>query len=109
MVLGNDLNNAIVSGKTWSDFVTVSDEAFVLVNLENNWNVWTPKDYHIINNKEYYKTVKSKKSGIADTLVMKDGVIVQKPRWSTKGKGGNWVKFCGWSHLGIKCFEELKR
>ena len=106
VVLKKNMNDGLVSGKTWSEIVTASDEAFVLVCLENSWNMWTPKDYHITDNDEYYCCGKNTMNQCV--RVNYDGNDKPKFRWSTEHVGGNWVQVCGWAQGGIKHYEELR-
>jgi hypothetical protein len=87
VVTKNHLNSGIMSGKSWSSLVTVSDEAFVLLVLLNSWNTWVT-DALKINNEAYPM----------------DATV-----WSTAGKGKNWRKFLGWSRDGVLRYAQLFR
>jgi len=72
-------------------FATVTDEAFALLVLENNWSVWIkedPKDYFTKNKKEQNKKQKQN-NGL----------------YTGHAKGA--IRFGGWSLEGVQRFNEL--
>ena len=79
------VKNEIMCGKAWSDSITISDEAFVLLAVLNGWNTWAPESLKI-----------------KDTNWPKNEAC-----WSSAGKGSTWCKFVGWKDEGVKLYTEL--
>ena len=87
MVLSGIMNNEILNHTAWSKIVSVSDEAFILLALENYWNAWVP-----------------------DPLKIKKVAWPQdKAAWSTAGRGKDWKIYGGWNPVAIaRCHQLYK-
>ena len=86
------LRNQIVAGWAWSETVTVSDEAFVLLALENYWNLWITNDNMKIKLPE----------GSSEHWPL------NKAKWSTSGRGKNAAKFAGWAPEAMSRLADLE-
>jgi hypothetical protein len=74
LVTKNKIANGMVNGTNWSEIVTVSDEAFLMMALLNYWNTW-----------------------VQDNLKLTRTDFHQdKTQWSTAGRGKTWCKYNGW-------------
>ena len=87
-----------------ADMVTVSDEAFVLLALENNYERWLD-----INNKSKncYSTLKQGRSTFIDSDVMPKYTWINKKRTDIAGNEEPKANWRGWNDEGIMRFNEL--
>mgnify|MGYP003551515233 FL=1 len=85
------LKNKIKCQKNWSEIVTASDEAFILLALLSSWNTFVSENLKITSD-EWPK---------------------KEARWSTAGRGKNWSKFVGWKPesivLNMSLFDEVTK
>ena len=86
-----------------ADILTASDEAYVLLNLENNWKRWID-----INNKAN-NDFKSSTRGMVgiDSNVMPKYTYINKKRTDLAGKNRAPEAWRGWNNDGINRFTEL--
>ena len=96
VVTVSGLKNALGNDERWSTFVRPSDEAFVIVVLLNNWNVWT----------ESNPELQIKGDKIYDDSVHP---VTKKhlPLWSRKYVGSTQKKLCGWDEVALVKYQEL--
>ena len=90
--------------KRLADIITVSDEAFVLLTLENNWERWID-----MNNKakNKYTTATRGKSNAIDTNVMPKYTYINRKRDDIADGDTVPVVWRGWNNEGILRFNEL--
>ena len=90
--------------KKISDIATISDEAFVMLTLENNWDRWID-----INNKaknEYTPTTRGKATAF-DTNVMPKYTHINRKRTDEASGKDAPVVWRGWNNEGILRFNDL--
>lgn len=87
-----------------ADMVTISDEAFVLLALENNYERWLD-----INNKSKnsYSTLKQGRSAFIDSDVMPKYTWINKKRTDAASNEETTPNWRGWNNEGIMRFNEL--
>ena len=85
VVTKGTMTDGIMTGLCWSNIVSISDEAFVILGLINAWNTWVPEDLKITDDKWPQDT----------------------PAYSTCGQGKTAAKFNGWSLAGVKRYAEI--
>ena len=88
--------------KKLADIITVSDEAFVLLTLENNWERWID-----INNKanDNYAASTCGKSNVLDLNVMTKCTYINKKRTDDANRLPTIWR--GWNNQGILRFNDL--
>ena len=88
--------------KSVADAITISDEAFVLLALENNWDRWVD-----INNKCQNKFTPSKRGRndpIESDILPKHTFVNSNKAKKSEDKNQSWK---GWNNAGIKQFDFL--
>ena len=85
VVTKGKMTEGIMCGSCWSDIVSISDEAFVILVIMNSWNTWVPEDLKIV-----------------DHNWPRDA-----PVWSTAGQGKTACKFGGWKQTGVEKYTGL--
>jgi hypothetical protein len=110
----------IKEGKSWSDMVSVSDEAFVVVFVLNFWNTLvtgitkkiTAEDWPngIVEHKFEIHKKESDKKGSEEECDKKDDEKwpLNDAVWSDWGKGKKWKHYTGWHPAGIECYIKSK-
>ena len=91
--------------KKIADIVTVCDEAFVLLTLENNWDRWID-----INNKAknmHTPSTRGKKETAIDSDVMPKCTHINKKRTNYDSGDDAPLSWKGWNYEGILRYNEL--
>lgn len=90
--------------KKIADIATVSDEAFVMLTLENNWERWIDINNKAKNN--YAPTTRGKATQF-DSDVMPIYTYINKKRTNDAGDNDVHLNWRGWNNEGILRFNQL--
>jgi hypothetical protein len=94
IVTRHRLLDGIKVNKKWSDLVTKSDEAFVIVMVLNYWNSWVPAEKKLV----------SEHWGAPKPQYVQTPWPQEVPAWSSKGRGKHWTPCLGWNTSAVACY-----
>jgi hypothetical protein len=100
VVTKGTMNNGIINGTPWSEIVSISDEAFIILEVLNSWNTWVPDDYKIAVD-DGPEDLPPPAPGV-DRIWPQDTTV-----WSAQGRSSEWRHFVGWAKESIRYYVTL--